>query len=125
MSLFNTKTLLAAVTLAVILPLSAQARPYDVCYAENLDAIGCWLSEKLGGDYIHFGAPEVTEEENAELQTLKAKGYMKLDPIKGKSTVTKAQKEGGKHIQVCKTGEIIRMIKKEVPATKIAASCYK
>ena len=142
MTLFNTKTFLAAATLGLILPLSAQARPYDVCYAENLDAIGCWLSEKLGGDYIHFGEPD-TSEEQVELQTLRAEGYMKLDPIKGelieKKATTKKKVDGikgkaqpakenakrAKHVKVCKTGEIIKMIKGKVPAEKIAASCYK
>ncbi|QCO55344.1 hypothetical protein EOK75_05875 [Pseudorhodobacter turbinis] len=141
MTLFITKNLLAAATLGLILPLSAQARPYDVCYAENKDAIGCWLSEALGGDYIHFGDPG-TPEEQAEVQTLRAKGYMKLDPIKGEmiekkagtmkinpikgeSPTGKAQAKGAKHVQVCKTGEIIEMIKGKVPAEKIAASCYK
>ncbi len=139
MTLFTTKNLLAAATLGLILPLSAQARPYDVCYADTGDAIGCWLSEKLGGDYIHFGDPD-TPEESAEVQTLRAEGYMKLDPIKGevieKRAATMKLGEGAaqpkaaraktvKHVQVCKTGEIIEMIKEKVPAEKIAASCYK
>ena len=141
MTIFTTKNLLAAVTLCLTLPLSAQARPYDVCYAENLDAIGCWLSEKLGGDYIHFGDPD-TPEEQAELQTLRAKGYMKLDPIKGQPIEKKAATKNvdeikskaqpakqiakrAKHAKVCKTGEIIEMIKGKVSVEKIAASCYK
>lgn len=141
MTIFTTKNLLAAATLGLILPLSAQARPYDVCYAENKDAIGCWLSEKLGGDYIHFGDPD-TPEEAVELQTLRAEGYMKLDGIKGEAVEKKAQAiklgpikgeatardvngDGPKHVKVCKTGEIIEMIKGKVPAEKIAASCYK
>jgi len=141
MTLFTTKNLLAAATLGLILPLSAQARPYDVCYAENKDAIGCWLSEKLGGDYIHFGDPD-TPEEAVELQTLRAEGYMKLDPVegeaiekkaapikiddvKGEARAPKAEAKGKKHVQVCKTGEIIEMIKGKVPAEKIAANCYK
>jgi hypothetical protein len=141
MTIFTTKNLLAAATLAITLPLSAQARPYDVCYAENKDAIGCWLSEKLGGDYIHFGDPK-TPEERAELETLRAKGYIKIGPIKGEVIEKKAgtmkldglegelqtrkvQKDGGKHLQVCKTSEIIEMIKMKAPAEKIAASCYK
>jgi hypothetical protein len=141
MTIFTTKNLLPAVALGLILPLSAQARPYDVCYAENLDAIGCWLSEKLGGDYIHFGDPD-TPEEQAELQTLRENGYMKIDPIKGEQVEKKAttKNPGGsksktqpakqitkraRHTKVCKTGEIIEMIKGKVPAEKIAASCYK
>ena len=158
MTFFTTKNLIAAATLAITLPLSAQARPYDVCYAENKDSIGCWLSEKLGGDYIHFGDPE-TPEESAEVQTLRAKGYMKIDPVKGEITEKKsgamkldgingkmienksgamklngvkaqqqphkAQVKNVKHVQQCKTGEIIEMIKGRVPAEKIAATCYK
>ena len=141
MTLFTTKNLLAAATLGLILPLSAQARPYDVCYADTGDAIGCWLSEKLGGDYIHFGDPD-TPEESAEVQTLRAEGYMKLDPVKGEvveknaqamkispvigeAQARQAQAKTVKHVQVCKTGEIIEMIKERIPAEKIAASCYK
>jgi hypothetical protein len=141
MILFTTKNLIAAATLAITLPLSAQARPYDVCYADTGDAIGCWLSEKLGGDYIHFGDPE-TPEESAEVQTLRAKGYMKIDPVKGEMIEKKAgamkldgvkgdlksheaQAKNVKHVQQCKTGEIIEMIKGKIPAEKIAESCYK
>jgi len=141
MTLFTTKNILAAATLGLILPLSAQARPFDVCYADTGDAIGCWLSEKLGGDYIHFGDPD-TPEESAEVQTLRAEGYMKLDPVKGELVEKKAETmklsaikgeakardlkdDGAKHVKVCETGKIIEMIKGKVPAEKIAANCYK
>jgi len=62
MTLFTTKNLLAAATLGLILPLSAQARPYDVCYADTGDAIGCWLSEKLGGDYTSTSATPIRQK---------------------------------------------------------------
>jgi len=38
------------------------------------------VSEKLGGDYIHFGEPDTSEA--GRTPTLRAEGYMKLDPIK-------------------------------------------
>lgn len=125
MTIFTTKNILAAATLAIMLPLSAQARPYAVCYADTGDAPGCWLSEWLGGAYVHNGKPDLSGEDKERVDKLISAGYMKIGPIKGESKAQKVDKAQQKHVQVCKTGAILDMIEKKVPAEKIAASCYK
>jgi hypothetical protein len=50
---------------------------------------------------------------------------MKLNGVKAQQQPHKAQVKNVKHVQQCKTGEIIEMIKGRVPAEKIAATCYK
>lgn len=102
----------AAVTLTVF---ASQAHAtYEGCMKRNADPIGCWLSEKLGGEYIHGEVPKPDAEEFQQIEKLRAAGHMKLDSASQKP-----------HQQICETGKIIKMIEDNTPAEKIAKSCYK
>ena len=98
MTLFNTKTFLAAATLGLLS--GAIEGPGRTEGYMKLDPIKGELIEKKA--------------------TTK-----KVDGIKGKAQPAKENAKRAKHVKVCKTGEIIKMIKGKVPAEKIAASCYK
>lgn len=153
MTIFTTKTLLLGAALAIMLPLSAQARPYAVCYADTGDAPGCWLSELLGGGYFRGGnVPEPDSDELSRIERMTAQGAFKAGPV-AKPQAKSATKIGapdealaGKKVmegtvaapmakvaapmakakyQTCKTSEILDMIEKKVPAEKIAVNCYK
>lgn len=146
MTIFIPKTLLLGAALAIMLPLSAQARPYADCMAVNKDPIGCWLSEKLGGDYFHGGnVPEPDSDELNRIERMTAQGAFKAGPDakrQAKSSTkigAPAEALAGKKVikgavaapmaqakyQTCKTSEILDMIEKKIPAEKIAVNCYK
>lgn len=149
MTHFNLKTLFAATLFAGAATLSVAPAhaSFEGCMARNADYIGCWLSEKLDGDYIHGGQLDLTGEDTNRIDKLMSAGYMKIDAVKGEQQVgkvkgaqamAKAKAEPslakaksvesvakGTHVQSCETGKILDMIEKKVAPADIAKSCYK
>lgn len=122
MPTFNIKTLLAAETLAGAATLAASPAhaTYEGCMARNADPIGCWLSEKLGGEYIMNPDMKPSDEDGERFKKLMSAGYIKFGPINGETSSIKE-----KRVQTCETGKILDMIEKKAGPETIAKSCYK
>lgn len=121
-SITNIRLTLAATTVALFMPMAAHAS-YEGCVARTWDHIGCWLSEKLGGDYIAPGGPvEGGGEDFDRAEAMLKDGSLKLEGIDGEAH---DGKRDGKYVQVCETGKMLDMVEAGVGAAELSKTCYK